>query len=81
MQQSSQPMDVEVAPERRAVNVGGPGDLALAAAIFAVAILPIVGVLAGFGRWGAGALGLGAAGAVFAGRELWAWVAAAIRGS
>ncbi|MFL5263938.1 MAG: hypothetical protein ACJ79R_11360 [Anaeromyxobacteraceae bacterium] len=79
MQQSSHHVDLEVAPQRRAVDVGGPGDLALAAAIFAVAILPIVGVLAGSGHWGAGALGLGAAGAVFAGREIWAWVAAAIR--
>jgi hypothetical protein len=72
---------VDHAPARpaRPADVGGAGDLGLASAIFAVAALPIAGVLAGFGHWGAGTLGLGAAGTVFAGREIWAWVAAQVR--
>ena len=68
-----------LAPPARPVDVGGAGDLGLASAIFAVSFLPIAGVLAGFGHWGGGTLGLGAAGAVFAGREIWAWVAARTR--
>jgi hypothetical protein len=66
-------------PARRVDDVGGAGDLCLASAIFAVAFLPLAGVLAGFGHWGGGTLGLGAAGTVFAGREIWAWVAARTR--
>ena len=50
---------------------GDAGDLGLTATIFAVALLPLACAAAGIGEWGSGSLGLGTAGCLFAGRELW----------
>ncbi len=57
------------------------GDLGLTALIFVLGALPLACELAGFGRWGAGSLGLGTAGALLSGRELLTWVAGRRSGS
>ncbi len=44
--------------------------MALVAAIFAVAAVPLACDAAGLGHWGGVSLGLGTLGALFAGREL-----------
>jgi hypothetical protein len=75
----------EPAPDRRREGSaelgddGDLGDLALTAAIVAVCALPLLGAVAHAGRWSPGELGLGAAGCLFAGRELWTCARAALR--
>jgi hypothetical protein len=58
---------------------GDLGDLALTAAIVAICAMPLLGEVAHAGSWSPGELGLGTAGALFAGRELWACARAALR--
>lgn len=80
------PSHLAVAPPTGAAGgrlraaAGEAGDLGLMATIFAVALLPLACAAAGVGRWGGGTLGLGAVGSLFAGRELWAWAVATVRG-
>lgn len=50
------------------------GDLGLTAMIFVLGVLPLACEVGGLGRWGAGSLGLGTAGAMLSGRELLAWL-------
>ena len=66
-------------PEPDLGRDGDLGEVALAAALFAIFFLPIVSVLAHVGRWSPGELGLGAAGSIFAGRALWSAARAALR--
>jgi hypothetical protein len=58
---------------------GDLGDMVLTITIFAISFLPIVSAIAHPGHWGDGTLGLGAAGSMLAGRELWARAKAALR--
>lgn len=60
-------------------NDGERGDVFLVATIFAISFLPVASAVAHVGHWGSGTLGLGTAGSVLAGRELWASARAALR--
>ncbi len=79
------PLHLVAPPEEAARTSPGPGDdgslgdVALTATIFAIAFMPLVGAVAHVGHWGQGELGLGAAGSMFAGRELWTCARAALR--
>ena len=55
--------DAPALPER--------GDLALLTALLIVNLVPLVGELLHPGRWGPGTVGVAAACALLAGRELW----------
>ena len=76
------PRHLDLVPPRGAEVIelpaaaGDAGDLGLTSTIFAVSLLPLACAAAGIGEWGSGTLGLGTAGCLFAGRELWAWLVA-----
>lgn len=60
---------------REARTAGGDaGDVALVATLFAINLVPVVGELVAPGRWSPGLVGLAAAAALVAGRELWSEV-------
>ncbi len=58
-------------PDRSCASTHGDGgDVAVMAMLFGVNLVPLVGEAVARGRWGAGTLGLAAAGALVTGREL-----------
>jgi hypothetical protein len=69
-------LPLRATPPAPAVDVG---DFSLTLFILLVSLLPLICLLAGVGSWGPGSLGLGTAGALFAGRELCLHLAARLR--
>jgi hypothetical protein len=54
-------------------------DIALIATLFVLNLVPVIGELAGMGRWSPGIVGFAVAAAVLAGRELWSELRARAR--
>jgi hypothetical protein len=67
--------------EPRPAADAGPAlsDVALLAVLFLLNLIPVVGELAGLGRWSPAIVGFGAGAALLTGRELWSELRARAR--
>jgi hypothetical protein len=63
--------EVTPAPDHRARPAADVGDTLLVACLFMLNLIPVVGEVAGAGRWSSAIVGFAAGASLLTGRELW----------